>query len=134
MFSWCLNLLLDPLSIFSGGKLLSRKFGENTYKNFLFAFSVCLGSGAPEASEFIKILDEKSKEPFNSLENFHNEWEVFHFETKYEYEILHASWRSLINLKETKKPSCKLFPVSAKNQRGFTILGNFLNLHNKISI
>ena len=50
---------------------LSRKFGEIFREIRSLHLSGAWGTELPEASEFIKILGEKSMETFNVKENFH---------------------------------------------------------------
>ena len=68
---------------------------------------VCNGSGggAPEASECIKRLVEKSMETSKFFENFHKLWENFLFsEANLKNKAsLMVYWKSLVTLKEIKK-------------------------------
>ena len=81
-----------------------REFFEKIWQKIRkFDIFVCMRSArSPEASEFIKILDDISRETCNLLEKFHKYERIFDFHKPIEIRIRRTSW-ILDNLKESER-------------------------------
>ena len=132
-------VLMEILNFSKIFQQIYRIFSENCANN-LGKYGLCICRGRrPEVSKFMENWTEKSMETVNLFEKLRilKEFLGRQFYLKNKVTLL-VSWKSLIILKEFRKPSCKSLRVWARNQWGLKFVEKILkftytNLNGKLT-